>query len=54
MKMNRQSHPLTNEEHMDDLVRAGLLDNFLMPFLLECVVGVPVPVILISAAGASE
>ncbi|MCP4764822.1 MAG: hypothetical protein GY875_00970 [Gammaproteobacteria bacterium] len=52
--MNRQSHPLTNEEYKDDLVRAGLLDSFLMPFLLECVVGVPMPVILISAAEAGE
>ncbi len=39
---------------MDDLVRAGLVDNILMPFLLECVEGVPMPVILISAAGAGE
>ncbi len=52
--MKRQSHPLTNEENMDDLVRAGLLDNFLMPFLLECVEGVPMPVILISAAGTGQ
>ena len=52
--MNRQSQPLTNEEYMDSPIRVGLSDNFLMSFLLECVVGVPMPVILISAAGVGE
>ena len=52
--MNRQSQPLTNEEYMDSPIRVGLLDNFLMPILFVCVVGVPMPVILISAAGAGE
>jgi hypothetical protein len=52
--MNRQSHPLTNEEYMDGPIRVGLLDNFLMSFLLECVEAVPMPVILISAAGTGE
>ena len=52
--MNRQSHPLTNEEYMDSPIRVGLLDNFIMSFLLECDEGVPMPVIRISAAGAGE
>ena len=54
MKINRQPQLLTNEEYMDSPIRVGLSDIFLMPFLLECVVGVPMPVILISAAGAGE
>ena len=54
MKVNRQSHPLTNKEFMDSPIRIGLSGNFLVPFLLVPIEGVPVPVILINAAGTGE
>jgi len=38
-KMNRQSHPVTNEEYMDGPIRAGLPDIFLMPVILICAAG---------------